>query len=452
MNVFQRLSIVKKIVLGYVIFSFAIILVSVFAVVSLERLNRITTSIVTSDVPLTEIADDMLNTLLAQEAYGRRYAILRSSDILELFQKREDEFKGYLEQLARLPERIDIPLGKLTKLYAEYDRIFQEWFQSSGSLSQTDMRDYNELIRQRQEELVTVIKEVSSKARLDQNRKHRLTAEIARTTYREIIMICILSILFGAVAAVLVTRSIGSAVRRLKFATGQVAKGNFDHLPPAYGDDELGELSRSFSEMAKRLKQLEAIHLDTSPLTRLPGGVAIENFLKKRLDEGRPFAFCLIDLDNFKAFADKYGYARGSEVIKATARVIEGAVAGRGTGEDFVGHIGGDDFVIVTSPAGYPVICRDIVAEFDRMIPEFYDQEDRERGFILGKTRQGHEMAFPIITVSIGVVSNEERELRDPIQIGEIAAELKEYAKSFHRSICVVEEEGRLCPAELERQ
>ena len=181
------------------------------------------------------------------------------------------------------------------------------------------------------------------------------------------------------------------------------------------------------------------MYLDASPLTRLPGGIAIENVLKKRLESNHPLAFCVLDLDNFKAFNDRYGYANGSEVIKETARIIENAVKAKGTSDDFIGHVGGDDFVVITTPAHMREISGEIIAQFDSRIPSFYSAEDRARGHILGKTRQGIEMQFPIMTISIAIVTNERRKITDPLEASEIAAELKDYAKTIPKSVFVVD-------------
>jgi diguanylate cyclase (GGDEF)-like protein len=191
--------------------------------------------------------------------------------------------------------------------------------------------------------------------------------------------------------------------------------------------------------MGKRLRKLEEMYLDASPLTRLPGGIAIENVLKKRIDSGQPLAFCVLDLDNFKAFNDRYGYANGSEVIKETARIVENAVKLKGSSEDFIGHVGGDDFVVITTPDYMRDVSTEIIDQFDRRIPEFYDLVDRERGHILGKTRQGVEMQFPIMTISIAIVTNERRKLTNALEASEIAAELKDYAKTIPKSVFVVD-------------
>jgi GGDEF domain-containing protein len=225
----------------------------------------------------------------------------------------------------------------------------------------------------------------------------------------------------------------------LKDATVHISEGNFDYDPQIKTADEIGSLSEAFLSMGKRLRKLEEMYLDASPLTRLPGGIAIENVLKKRLESSQPLAFCVLDLDNFKAFNDRYGYANGSEVIKESARIIENAVKAKGTSDDFIGHVGGDDFVVITTPSYMREISNEIITQFDSKIPSFYDPQDRVRGYILGKTRQGIEMQFPIMTISIAIVTNEHRTLTNPLEASEIAAELKDYAKTIPKSVFVVD-------------
>ena len=150
-------------------------------------------------------------------------------------------------------------------------------------------------------------------------------------------------------------------IHKLKEATVHIAEGDFDYDPQIKHEDEIGNLSEAFLAMGKRLRKLEEMYLDASPLTRLPGGIAIENVLKKRIESTQPLAFCVFDLDNFKAFNDRYGYANGSEVIKETAKIIEGVVKTKGTPDDFVGHVGGDDFVVITTPETMREIANEII-------------------------------------------------------------------------------------------
>jgi GGDEF domain-containing protein len=192
--------------------------------------------------------------------------------------------------------------------------------------------------------------------------------------------------------------------------------------------------------MSKRLKELGEMNLDANPLTRLPGNLAIEKALLTRLQEKVPFAFCLVDLDNFKAFGDRYGYIRGSEVLKKVAGILTEAVKALGSVPDFLGHIGGDDYVIITDPLRMEKLCEKVIHDFDETIPGFYDEEDRQRGYIISRDRKDVEQQFPFMTVSIAVVTNQKRAITSPMQVAEIAAQLKQYAKTFPRSVYVVDQ------------
>ncbi|MFA5411636.1 MAG: response regulator [Candidatus Omnitrophota bacterium] len=174
--------------------------------------------------------------------------------------------------------------------------------------------------------------------------------------------------------------------------------------------------------------------LEANPLTRLPGNVSILNELSRRLETKTLFAVCYIDLDKFKAYNDKYGFEHGDDVIRETARILIRAAGQCGRADDFIGHIGGDDFVIVTTTDIVDKLCKRIIEDFEKTAPSFYNEADRKRGYILAKDRQGKEQKVPLLSVSIGVVTNEFREIEHVAQIGEIGAELKSYAKSLERS------------------
>jgi diguanylate cyclase (GGDEF)-like protein len=183
------------------------------------------------------------------------------------------------------------------------------------------------------------------------------------------------------------------------------------------------------------LKKLEEMYLDANPLTHLPGGIAIENVLKKRIKNRVAFAFCLVDLDHFKVFNDHYGYGTGNKVIITTSHIIEKSVELYGSKNDFVGHIGGDDFVIITSHQHYKKICQFVVKTFDDKIPQFYEKKDLKKGFIKAISRAGKQEKFPIMSISIAVVTNKKQKFRHHIQVSEVAAELKNYVKSYPYSL-----------------
>ncbi len=179
--------------------------------------------------------------------------------------------------------------------------------------------------------------------------------------------------------------------------------------------------------------------LDANPLTRLPGNVSILNDIQKRIDNDEAFAVCYIDLDKFKAFNDKYGFEKGDEVIKNTARILINSVQEKGTTQDFIGHIGGDDFVVITTTKNTESICKEIISKFDAMIPSVYNKRDKEKGYIVAKNRQGKTKKTPFVSISIGVVSNKDKNIKHVAQVGEIGAELKEHAKSLSGSNFVTE-------------
>lgn len=176
------------------------------------------------------------------------------------------------------------------------------------------------------------------------------------------------------------------------------------------------------------------IDLEANPLTRLPGNVSILNELSRRLESKSLFAVCYIDLDKFKAYNDKYGFEHGDEVIRETARILIRAVQEVGNPEDFIGHIGGDDFVIVTTLSSADNICKKIIDDFEKTVALFYNEEDRKNSYIIVRDRKGKEQRIPLLSVSIGVVTNEFRKIEHVAQIGEIGAELKALAKQLERS------------------
>lgn len=195
-------------------------------------------------------------------------------------------------------------------------------------------------------------------------------------------------------------------------------------------------------ELVARVKMIlrrTARDLDANPLTRLPGNVSILNEIQDRIDKKLLFAVCYIDLDKFKAFNDKHGFEKGDEIIRQTARILISSLKQFGNPEDFIGHIGGDDFVIVTTPDKAEGICKNIIDQFDKMVPTLYDKKDVEKGYIIGKDRQGKTVRIPILSISIGIVTNEKRQFTHVGEVGQIGAELKEYAKSLERSNYVKE-------------
>ena len=181
--------------------------------------------------------------------------------------------------------------------------------------------------------------------------------------------------------------------------------------------------------MIKNVVRLLYINRGISPLTKLPGNVPIQSELRKRLLKKQEFAVLYFDLDNFKAYNDTYGFLGGDEIIKQTARIILRNVNSDENIHNFVGHIGGDDFVAFVTNDNYEEICQNIIVEFDKKIPDYFTDEDKERGYLEVPNRKGIIEEFPLVSISIGVVEVSKGRFHNVLEIGEVGAQVKHMAK-----------------------
>ncbi|QSZ27878.1 response regulator [Aceticella autotrophica] len=171
-----------------------------------------------------------------------------------------------------------------------------------------------------------------------------------------------------------------------------------------------------------------------NPLTGLRGNLDIKFEIKRRIKKGEPYAVMYIDLDNFKEYNDYYGFARGDKVLTMTAGILSESINLVGNQNDFLGHIGGDDFIIVTTPDKVEDICQYIIKNFDEKIKNLYDEKDRKRGYIEAVGRRGEKNKYPFVSISIAVVTDEYRKFQNELQISEVAAELKRKLKTMKGS------------------
>jgi len=437
MTPFLNLKIRTKIIIGFIPLLLIMIIIAIFSFFSLKEVDRISRNFVEHDLVLLQTADKLIDEILAQELYGRRYTILKSPEMLKLFWDRSKEFDNLVKEIHRLSAPDNIPARRLSILHEEFNLYYQEWYKAIENASTINVDKNDAIIKNKLDELIFFVQTVVKDTKENQKSLMLKTENMALKAIQVIIFLSVIGVFIGIGIVSLITRNISRSINQLKIATKKISQGKFDHIPEVDTEDELGELAEAFKKMARRLAELEEMYMDASPLTHLPGGVAIENFLKKRLAVGRPLAFVLIDLDNFKSYNDRYGYAQGNNILTSSAKIIERAVADHGSKDDFVGHIGGDDFAVVTTPEKYISICKTITANFDKNIKNFYDPEDIKKGWITSKNRQGEKMEFPIMTISIAVVITSEGKQMNQIEIGEIAAELKKYAKSLPGSVFV---------------
>jgi GGDEF domain-containing protein len=205
------------------------------------------------------------------------------------------------------------------------------------------------------------------------------------------------------------------------------------------------EVITGFFAPAEQRARLDAMLLRTErdvsvhPSTRLPGTTEIERAIRSQLESGDEFAVCYADLDHFKEYNDRYSYYDGDRVIFILSRILHDVVRGMTGSAGFVGHIGGDDFIFVIPSAHVGDVCGEILSVFDTLIPLQYNDQDRRAGYFFGKDRRGQLHRVPLMTLSIGIVTNRNRRFAHPAQVSELATEMKSYAKTLPGSVFVVD-------------
>jgi diguanylate cyclase (GGDEF)-like protein len=198
--------------------------------------------------------------------------------------------------------------------------------------------------------------------------------------------------------------------------------GADDYIVKPFENEEMLARVRGALRRAKYMRA-------QSPLTGLPGNLRIEDEIQARVEAGEEFALMYLDLDNFKAYSDRYGFVRGDDALRTTGRIIRDAAKTVGGTEAFVGHIGGDDFVIVTTPELAIPTAHEVIARFDAAAPSLYDPEEAARGFIEAEDRQGQRQRFPLLSISIGIATTAIRQFGHRAEVVQIATELKNFAK-----------------------
>ncbi|MFH1784748.1 MAG: response regulator [bacterium] len=190
-------------------------------------------------------------------------------------------------------------------------------------------------------------------------------------------------------------------------------------------------------EVAARVKAIlrrVTQSLDTNSLTKLPGEVSFSKQLEEQITQGSSFAVFSIELSEFQAFNNRYGFEHGNRVIREVAQMIKHLMENSGSDSDFVGHIGGVNFIIITKPDIVERVCTELINRFDMFISTFYSPEDKRQGYIVSRNKEGFLSRFSIMKMHIAVVTNQTEKIFSSSQVSTMLAKLKEKARLVPRS------------------
>ena len=436
-------TVTSKVALGYLVIIVFSLLALGYALISLHNHNRRTEQLVGGQFQAFTLLQDIRQNLLGQENLEKQLVILRDPQLLGLFERRVAELESLLADakasplpsyLAALPAGMDEYASQARHLMLDFAE--GNWDQATTSASAATAPLRSQLLG-KLADLGTQHQSALDKALLDLSQQ-------SNKAYRLTLIISLIGILLSAPVALTVIASIHGSVKALQKATRDIAAGNFEAPINIRSNDEFGQLARDFATMGYKLMELEQLHLDANPLTRLPGNLAIDRELEQRIAQQRPFAHLYIDLDNFKAYGDHYGYKVGSDAINLVGNLIQEVVERCGSEDDLVGHIGGDDYVVLTEPSRAEEMAKAIISSFDQRVPELYTQDDLKAGFVIGTDRHGIKRSFPLLTMSIAITLSENLDHPSLLTISHNCARMKGHLKQLKNSNYLIDRRKQL--------
>jgi GGDEF domain-containing protein len=392
---FPGLSLVLKIGAGYVAMAlFTVVALAVLSV-NVYSINKTARGIVNVEFPAISTLVKLRASLLTQESYAGKYAILKDPTFIQLFNQHQKETIANLGLLERTGQTRE--LAQLKQLYLDYQtasrKLFDGKSRSRAELKSSSQQLLSVLDRyylKRQEMLQGVLK------RAEDQRKSAITRAIA---------ISVAGFGLAILIAPWVTHGIAGALRKLQEATRRIVAGNAEADPQMPVEAELSELAEDVTQMAARLEELELNDDEARPLTRLPGNLAIERVLDERLKSATPFAFCTASLQNFKPLRAHFGYARGGELLCATGVLIYAAVKEQCGEQGFAGHAGGEEFVMMIPTDRAAAVCEAVISSFDAEVVKYVSPQVLEAGGMASRDLLGAQRFFPITTIDIAVIT-----------------------------------------------
>ena len=427
-----RLTLVQKLIASFALIGFFLTIAVVYAIMGLGTMHRMVGDIARNDLPAATSALTLRESMQAQQRAVGRLQIFKQSEYRELYNRQSELFQQTLHTLQQQSGGAD--LRELSQAFAVYSSLIEKMLRGHDVADET-LKRAAERVEKSIETVRTEQKKIlEGKLAAASNREARTSAWA--------LGLALSGVSLALLVSALLVYSFSTSINKLQKATHRIAAGDFDHDPLIPPGDEIGTLSGDFMRMAVRLKELEQLSLDASPLTRLPGNIAIERSINRRLRDRTSFAMCYLDLDNFKSYNDRYGYIKASEILKKTGEVIYEAVKRLNDPDAFVGHIGGDDFVVIIDARLAKAACQEIIARFDEMIPAYYSEEDRAIGAIDGVDRYGVPRIFPIISMSIAALTCQPGAYASAAEIATAAAEVKDRVKESSGSNYIIVREA----------
>ncbi len=431
-------TVTKKVVIGYLVIVLFSLSAVGFALFRLHEQTKATQRLVNVDFRVFELVRDLQQNLLAQENIEKQLLILKDPALSELRLSRNLELTRYALALNRPPLNENVKnLIKIIEKYRQADSqlsevlFLEDWAKAQKISTEITVPLRNQLLnyladfrQQQQQNINTSLAELS-----------RRTGDAFQMT----VLLTVIGILLSAPVSLTVVISIHRSIKALKEATRKISAGRFDHRPELTGDDEFAQLASDFSQMGQKLIELEKLQLDANPLTQLPGNRAIDREVEIRIRSKTPFSHLYIDLDNFKVYSDRYGYKAGSDVLARVGELLKQVVVDHGCSDDFIGHIGGDDYVVICGLDSGELLARKIIEMFDQIAPDFYNEKDRKAGSFVGEDRYGVKRTFPLMTISIAVILSDRYEYPSRLAISQDCARVKEYLKVQDGSNFMVE-------------
>ncbi len=422
-----RITVTDKITVTYLLLAcFSLISIG-YALNSLHTQTTVSRELVNTDVRAAALARDLQSDINRQEQLADLLTIRPNQEALDLLiEKTESSLstqKAFLEKISKeRQQHFNTRFSQYRKNLDEFLNLLPEKKRAADLL-------FKKTLRPGQQSLVEELRNFRDTQQEKIDRSLDQLVNNSDRAFRITLTLLLLGLILSLPIGISLILQIHRSLRKLTDATQQIAEGNYDVNIVTTARDEFGLLTREFITMGHKLREYETLNLDASPLTRLPGNLVIQRRVEELLQRDIPFAHAFIDLDHFKAFNDRYGYQNGSDIIKMVGGMIEQIVKLEGNPDDFVGHIGGDDYIFLTTPDKVESLAQKFINEFDKKIPEYYSEQDRQTGSFTGEDRFGVKRKFQIMTVSIAIVCSEMSNYESATAISYECARMKEHLK-----------------------